>query len=240
MQRDKVPGTNYIIVQDENNFKYTSDSLILSSFVKMGQRALDLGCGNGIISLRIVDRFKELYAIDYNIESLELFKIALKENYLEGKIRLIQDDILNLGNYFPNNYFDQILFNPPYFNCFEPKSNMEKARHSTDIRNFIEIVSKLLKSRGDFTIIFPSNRISELIYYLNLYKLKVKDMIAVKPNLEKPALHFILRCRKDAKFGNFYREFIVHESDYYSEQMLKVYNNEVLLWYIFAQHPLAI
>lgn len=27
MQRDKVPGTNYIIVQDENNFKYTSDSL---------------------------------------------------------------------------------------------------------------------------------------------------------------------------------------------------------------------
>lgn len=79
MQRDKVPGTNYIIVQDENNFKYTSDSLILSSFVKMGQRALDLGCGNGIISLRIVDRFKELYAIDYNNESLELFKIALKK-----------------------------------------------------------------------------------------------------------------------------------------------------------------
>lgn len=229
MNRDFVPGTAYVIVQDEKNFKYTSDSLILSSFVKGGIRALDLGCGNGILSLRLVDRFKEIVAIDYNLEALELFKISLKENHLEDKIRLIGDNIFNLKEYYPDNYFDQILFNPPYFNCFKAENNVERARHSESIKEFIPIIGSLLKPQGDFTIIFPANRICELIYYLNDNNLKIKDLIAVKPTIGKDARHFICRCRKPANFGNFYREFIVHDKDGYSQEMKRVQNNEVLL-----------
>ena len=57
MKLDEVPGTNYKIFQDENEFKYTSDALILSTFVKRGKKAMDLGCGNGILSLRICHFF---------------------------------------------------------------------------------------------------------------------------------------------------------------------------------------
>ena len=77
MKRDQVPGTNYIIFQDEDEFKYTSDALILSSFVKGGQRALDLGCGNGILSLRICPRFGEVHAVDKNKNVLEAFKKSI-------------------------------------------------------------------------------------------------------------------------------------------------------------------
>ena len=71
MKKDQVPGTDFLIFQDEDEFKYTTDSLILSSFVKKGRRALDLGCGNGILSLRIADRYNEIHSVDIN-------KIVLK------------------------------------------------------------------------------------------------------------------------------------------------------------------
>ena len=61
MKKDIVPGTNYVIFQNEDEFKYTTDSLILSSFVKSGKKSIDLGCGTGILSLRVIDRFEEVY-----------------------------------------------------------------------------------------------------------------------------------------------------------------------------------
>ena len=96
MKKDQVPGTNFIIFQDEDEFKYTTDSLILSSFVKRGRRALDLGCGNGILSLRLADRFLEIHSVDINKIVLENFRESLRENKLEDKIKILEKDIFDL------------------------------------------------------------------------------------------------------------------------------------------------
>ena len=93
MKRDQVPGTNFIIFQDEDEFKYTSDALILSSFVKRGKKAMDLGCGNGILSLRICYRFDEVHAVDKNKNVLESFKKSITFNKLEDKIYLLEENI---------------------------------------------------------------------------------------------------------------------------------------------------
>ena len=96
MNRDYVPGTEYILMQEGGLFKATSDSLILTSFVKSGDRLLDLGCGNGILSLRLINRWKEIYGVDINNKSLNLFHESLKVNNLEDRIKIFNEDILNL------------------------------------------------------------------------------------------------------------------------------------------------
>ncbi len=93
MKKDQVPGTNFIIFQNEDEFKYTTDSLILSSFVKKGKMTLDLGCGNGILSLRIADRYEEIHSVDINKIVLENFRESLRVNKLEDKIKIIEKDI---------------------------------------------------------------------------------------------------------------------------------------------------
>ena len=236
MKRDQVPGTNFIIFQDEDEFKYTSDALILSSFVKAGQRALDLGCGNGILSLRICPRFSEVHAVDKNKNVLEAFKKSISFNKLEDKINLLEEDIFNLKSHYDTNYFDAVVFNPPYYDYENMKFETSQAKHFFDIEASLYIINYLLKNSGSLYIIYPTYRLAEVIYKINKNGLKVKNIINIHGNKNKKAKSSIIVAKKQANFGNDFRDFYIRDGLDYTDKMKRVYRNEVILWFIFAQH----
>lgn len=229
MKRDQVPGTNYIIFQDEEEFKYTSDALILSSFVKGGQRALDLGCGNGILSLRICHRFDEVHAVDKNKNVLEAFKKSISLNKLEAKINIFEEDIFNLKSYYDTNYFDVVIFNPPYYDFDNIKFDTIEAKHFFDIEKSLYIVNYLLKNSGSLYIIYPTYRLAEVIHKINKNGLKVKNIINIHGNKNKKAKSSIIVAKKQANFGNDFRDFYIRDGLEYTDEMKRVYRNEVIL-----------
>ena len=229
MKRDQVPGTNYIIFQDEDEFKYTSDALILSSLVKGGQRAIDLGCGNGILSLRICPRFGEVHAVDKNKNVLEAFKKSIFLNKLEDKINLFEEDIFNLKNHYATNYFDAVFFNPPYYDYENMKFETSQAKHFFDIEGSINIINYLLKNSGSLYIIYPTYRLAELIYKINMIGLKVKNIINIHGNTNKKSKTSIIIAKKQANFGNDFRDFYIRDGLEYTDEMKRVYRNEVIL-----------
>lgn len=236
MKRDQVPGTNFIIFQDEDEFKYTSDALILSSFVKAGQRSIDLGCGNGILSLRICPRFSEVHSVDKNKNVLEAFKKSISFNKLEDKINLLEEDIFNLKSHYDTNYFDAVVFNPPYYDYENIKFETTQAKHFFDIEASLYIINYLLKNSGSLYIIYPTYRLAEVIYKLNKKGLKVKNIINIHGNKNKKAKSSIIVAKKQANFGNDFRDFYIRDGLDYTDEMKRVYRNEVILWFIFAQH----
>ena len=237
MKKDQVPGTNFIIFQDEDEFKYTTDSLILSSFVKKGRMALDLGCGNGILSLRIADRYEEIHSVDINKIVLENFRESLNVNKLEDKIKIIEKDIFSLKEVYETNYFDSIVFNPPYYDYENIKFETIPAKHFFDIEKSLYIVNYLLKNSGNLYIIYPTYRLAELIYKINLAGLRVKHIISIHGNLNKNPKNSIIIARKQGNFGNDFRDFYIRQGEDYTDDMKRVYRNEVILWFIFAQLP---
>ena len=240
MKLDEVPGTNYKIFQDDNEFKYTSDALILSSFVKSGKKAMDLGCGNGILSLRICNRFDEVHAVDKNKNVLESFKKSITFNKLEDKLNLLEENIFNLKNYYATNYFDAVIFNPPYYDYENMKFETTKAKHFFDIEKSLYLVNYLLKNSGTLYIIYPTYRLAELIFKINKAGLRVKNIINIHGNINKEAKSSLLIAKKQANFGNDFRDFYIRDGLDYTDEMKKVYRNEVILWFIFAQHLLGI
>ena len=229
MNKDQVPGTNYIIFQDEDEFKYTTDSLILSSFVKKGKRVVDLGCGNGILSLRLVDRFDEINSIDINKNVLENFKESVKINELDDKIKIIEKNIFDLKEIYETNYFDSVVFNPPYYDYENIKFETIPAKHFFDIEKSLYIVNYLLKNSGYLYIIYPTYRLAELIYKINLTGLRIKHIINIHGNLNKNPKNTIVIAKKQANFGNDFRNFYIRKEDGYTEDMERVYRNEVIL-----------
>lgn len=229
MKRDQVPGTNYIIFQDEDEFKYTSDALILSSLAKGGQRAIDLGCGNGILSLRISPRFSEVHAVDKNKNVLEAFKKSISLNKLEDKINLLEENIFNLKNYYATNYFDAVVFNPPYYDYENIKFETSQAKHFFDIEKSLYIVNYLLKNSGSLYIIYPTYRLAEVIYKINNSGLKVKNIINIHGNKNKKAKSSIIIAKKQANYGNDFRDFYIRDGLEYTDEMKRVYRNEVIL-----------
>ncbi len=237
MKKDQVPGTDFIIFQDEDEFKYTTDSLILSSFVKKGRRALDLGCGNGILSLRLADRFVEIHSVDINKIVLENFRESVRENKLEDKIKILEKDIFDLKEAYETNYFDSIVFNPPYYDYENIKFETIPAKHFFDIKRSLCIINYLLKNSGNLYIIYPTYRLAELIYKINLAGLKVKHIINIHGNNHKNPKNSIVISRKQGKFGNDFRDFYIRQGEDYTDEMKRVYRNEVILWFIFVQLP---
>lgn len=229
MNKDQVPGTDYVIFQDEDEFKYTTDSLILSSFVKKGKRVVDLGCGNGILSLRLVDRFDEINSIDINKNVLENFKESVKINELDDKIKIIEKNIFDLKEIYETNYFDSVVFNPPYYDYENIKFETIPAKHFFDIEKSLYIVNYLLKNSGYLYIIYPTYRLAELIYKINLNGLRVKHIINIHGNLNKSPKNTIVIAKKQANFGNDFRDFYIRKGDRYTEEMERVYRNEVIL-----------
>ncbi len=229
MKKDQVPGTEYIIYQDDNEFKYTTDALILSSFVKASNRIIDLGCGNGFLSLRLAERCNEIHAIDINSNVLSIFKESIKVNKLEDKIKIKKRNIFDLKDDFETNYFDAVVFNPPYYNYENIKFNNIAAKHFFDIEESLSIINYLLKNSAYLYIIYPSYRLAELIYKINVAGLKVKHIINIHGNTKKEAKNSIIIARKQANFGNDFRDFYIKNGEEYTDEMKKVYRNEVIL-----------
>lgn len=229
MKKDQVPGTKYIIYQDDNEFKYTTDALILSSFVKASNKIIDLGCGNGILSLRLAERCKEIHSIDINKNVLSIFKESIKVNKLEDKIKIKKRNIFDLKDDFETNYFDAVVFNPPYYNYKNIKFNNIAAKHFFDIEESLSIINYLLKNSAYLYIIYPSYRLAELIYKINVAGLKVKHIINIHGNTKKEAKNSIIIARKQANFGNDFRDFYIKNGEEYTDEMKKVYRNEVIL-----------
>lgn len=229
MNRDQVIGTKHIIYQKDDEFKYTTDSLILSSHIKGGENLLDLGCGTGIVSLRVEERFKKIYCVDKNTEVVSCLKRSIKENNLEEKILILQEDIFNLKSMFKTNCFDNVVMNPPYYDYSNIKFKTTLAKHNFDLLEGLDIIKYLLKNSGTFSMIYPTFRLAEAIFKINKNSMKVKSIINIHNEFNKSSKSSIIIAKKQANFGNTFIDFYVNNEGDYTEEMKKVYENEVLI-----------
>ena len=106
------------IWQLEDGFKFSLDSLLLAEYVKLSnnKKILDMCTGNAPIPLVIsLKTNSEIVGFEIQEDIANLAKMSVQENKLESQIRIINDDINNIGNYYQEEYFDIITCNPPYF-----------------------------------------------------------------------------------------------------------------------------
>ena len=107
------------IIQNNKWFKYGIDSVLLSDFaknIKKNSKVLDIGTGTGIISILLSGKTesKEIVGIEIQKDVADMAMRSIEINKLEDRIKIINDNVLNIGKYYPNNYFDNIVTNPPY------------------------------------------------------------------------------------------------------------------------------
>lgn len=199
------------IVQRNDMQSITLDSILLSDFIKVNRNTknvLDIGTGNGIISLLLNNRSNtNIYGIEINEITYNLALENIKRNNIHN-ISFINDDIRNYSKYFKNDFFDVIFSNPPYFkfdgniNQLNKTKELSIARHEVDIsmEEIIKISSNLLKNNGTFSIIFRTDRLAEMMVILKKYRLTPKRLRLIFTNNEKSKISLI-ECIKNANDG---------------------------------------
>ena len=100
-------------------FKITTDNLALANYVKIKSKdklLVEFGSGIMAIPLLLSTRIDiKMVGIEKDNKASRLSEMTIKNNHLEDRIKVINDDISNLDKYFTINSIDIIVCNPPYF-----------------------------------------------------------------------------------------------------------------------------
>jgi len=161
------------LLQPTKGYRYSMDPVVLCSQappICSGDRILDVGCGCGIIPVILGHCFPQSRITGVEIQS-ELAQIAQKNiinNKLTQTVSIINADIKHLNPASTNGPFDLILSNPPYKkrNTGRLNPDLQKAiaRHeiAMDIQSLAAKAQTLLRHKGRFMIIFPSERLMDI------------------------------------------------------------------------------
>lgn len=201
--------TGFKIYQSKNYFKFSLDSLLLANFVEFNytdKLVLDLCTGNAPVPIILSENKKvKIYGFELQKEIYELAVKSIKVNQIDNVV-IINDDVKNSQNYFPGNNFDIVTCNPPYFKYTENSIINENeiksiARHEIKItlEDIIKIAANQLKAKGKFYIVHRSDRLIEIINYLNKYNFGIKKLQFVYSSIDANSSMVLIEAKKACK-----------------------------------------
>ncbi|MFA6011872.1 MAG: methyltransferase [Desulfobacteraceae bacterium] len=194
------------IRQKRKGYRFTIDPVLLAHFVRPGanDKVVDLGTGSGIIPLILSHRYSELTVTGLEIqESLaELAKENISVNGLSNKITLIHCDMTDPKVLSRLAQTNLVVANPPYTRHIAGRINpiQEKAlaRHEITITlpQLILTASDILEPGGCFALIFPHDRLSELLLVLGDENFEPNRMRVVHPKKDGPPRRVLIESVK--------------------------------------------
>lgn len=198
----------YKIVQKSDYFKFSLDSMLLANFVNINMsdsKLLDFCTGNCPIPIILSNSIKNIVAFEVQKEIYELGDESLKLNNINN-VKLINDDIKNIGNYYEEGYFDIITCNPPYFKVIDSSrinDNIVKAiaRHEILIKleDIVSLAYKFLRDKGKLYIVYRPDRLMELLKLFDKYKFGVKKLQCCYNNSDSLSSMILIEAMKNGQ-----------------------------------------
>ena len=203
-------GKNLTFYYDDDYFKITTDNLALSNFVKIKSKdklLVEFGSGLMTIPLLLSTRTNiKMVGIEKDDKASKLSEMTIKDNYLEDRIKVINDDINNLDKHFLINSIDIIVCNPPYFfidneSSVSNKDYLKMARHEGNMTiSDVAYLSKIyLKDGGSLFLIQRADRLFEIRDVLIKNNLAIKEIQFIYHDLEKCGKLVLVEARKSGK-----------------------------------------
>ena len=189
----------FTIHQDRTAMKVGTDGVLLGAWAPIAPTAqciLDIGTGTGLIALMLAQRYPSLNitAIDIDKSSIEQATENIKNSPFA---QYITTHHTSLQSYNPEEKYDAIVCNPPYFvaslKC--PDSQRTQARH-TDSLSFDELLSHsahLLNDEGSLSVILPVTEGNQLIELAPKYGFSLTHLTEVHPTPTAPPKRLLLQ-----------------------------------------------
>lgn len=201
---------NFKIVQDTELFKFSLDSILLAEFVDNVDNSkyiLDLCTGNGAVPF-LLSYYSDNKIVGFEIQEYiyTLAQEGLQLNHLEQQIQFINDTVINIKNYFSRNFFDVIVANPPYFRYQKSSTVNENqlkaiARHEITLclEELFQVTKYALKENGVFYLVHKPERLEEILFFCEKYKIPAKKLQFVYTKSDNNASIVLVKCVNNAK-----------------------------------------
>lgn len=196
--------------QARDAFPLGTDSVLLADFVNAAhaKRALDLGCGAGVLTVLLAEKASGMAVcgIDILPDSAAVCRENLAANGLDPEnIRV--GDIREYRALYEAGSFDLVVSNPPYFAAGSGYSAPNDARAAArDERNctlddLCRAAGYLLKWGGLFAVVHRPERLSELFCALTKYGMEPKRLRLVQHKSDSAPSLVLAEAKRGGKPG---------------------------------------
>ena len=201
------------MIVEEKGLKITEDAILLSEFMKkyfsrkrknlkVGKSFLEIGAGQGIISLLLseLDIISKIFAVEIQEEVFAALKKNIEINDLNGKIIPINKNIKNV-----NGEYDFIFSNPPYKKTSSgkmPENEMERISKYEILLTLEELIleiKRLLKNYGEFFVVVPNSRLNDVFRCIYENRLNI---LSIKVNKYKKMDLVVIHGKKGGKVNS--------------------------------------
>ena len=228
--KNRLLDLDLCIYQNDDWFKFSLDSVLLSKFVTLNLRVkkvIDLACGNAPIPMFLSFRTNaDIFGVEIQKCVYELGVKSIHENYLDDRIQLYNYDVRDVVKYFESDSFDVVTCNPPYFkvnNSSFINDNVVKAiaRHEVSLclDDVLKSASYLLKNGGIFAMVHRTERLVEIIDTFREYSIEPKRIQFIYPKFGKDSDLFLIEGIKNGRSGiKMLSPIVIHkDNDEYTD-----------------------
>jgi tRNA1Val (adenine37-N6)-methyltransferase len=228
---DEILNGRLRVFQKKKGYRFSLDSILLAHFVslKPRARAIELGCGSGIILIILAKHFPyvDFSGLEIQEELANMARKNIEINSLDGMVKIFTGDAKIALDIFNASLFDAVIFNPPYRKLNSGRINpiLEKALARHEIRGslkvFLNAAKYLLKPEGKVFTVYPAKRLIELVSLFRENAIEPKRIKVVFSDFLSDAEFILVEGRLDG------REELKIETPLFIYQEDKTYTNEM-------------
>lgn len=172
------------IIQNKNYYRFTSDSVLLTRFVraKRGERVADFCAGSGIVGLHFYALAPEavssvtLFEMQPKLSEMSARSVAL--NGLEN-FTAVCSRVQDIGREY-NEAFSLVLCNPPYerggFENADYKKAVCRKEITVTLADIVDAARRALKFGGRLALVNRADRLAEVLYAMKSREIEPKRL----------------------------------------------------------------
>ena len=209
-------------------FPLSTDSVVLSHFVKLPKaaRVLDLGSGCGTLGLLLCagDDRCQVSGIELSAEAHAAALDNIRANGLDARMESICADLRTLPSRILPGSYAVCVSNPPYFSGGFTSQTAPMARQTEfcSTADLCRAAAQALKYGGDFYVVQKPENLAHLISCAAAVSMEAKRLLLLRHRPDSPVSLVALQLRKGGKPGLKIEEATLFRqdgtpTDYYNE-----------------------
>lgn len=203
---DDLQIDNKYVIQNPNEYCFTSDSVLLANFAKCkpNDSVVDLCSGSGVVGILIETKchVKKVVCVEIQEYLADMSRRSVEYNSQEDHIEVVNAPLQNIHLKIGTEY-NVVVCNPPYKDAgkLSDKENINIAKHEVKVtlEEIIKEASALLKFGGRLYMVNKEERLTDMFVYCRKYGVEPKRIKLI--HSEKGACVILMEAKKGGKSG---------------------------------------
>lgn len=209
----------YTLHIPEDAFPLSTDSMLLSDFVRCSNdaRILDLGSGCGTLGLLLCANHNSCHVtgVEQDVSAHDAATDNILRNNLQARMTSICADIRSVNQVFAPGTFTCCISNPPYFSggFASQKTPLARREDTCTPAQLFQAAAWALQYGGDFYLVHKPEKLAQLCACASNAGLEPKRLRLARHKPDSPVTLILLQCRKGGKPGLVWEECCLNNAD---------------------------